>query len=152
MSIIYLYSVWVEQQPDMFQHFITIMWMLWGPEVGLNVHDGPLPPPPPPSPPPVALVLVMQTCYKYRRLWHLTRAVFFVRFYFLCWTLLPCSVYVLVFVKDHIYFTIFVDKNYLILIVFFYLNETIIPFISPLPPHFPHSVSADYVQKFCSQT
>lgn len=38
----------------------------------------------------------------------------------------------LCFCKNHIYFTIFVDKkNYLILIVFFYLNRTIIQFISP---------------------
>lgn len=38
----------------------------------------------------------------------------------------------LCFCKNHIYFTIFVDKkNYFILIVFFYLNRTIIQFISP---------------------
>lgn len=42
----------------------------------------------------------------------------------------------LCFCKNHIYFTIFVDKkkNYLILIVFFYLNAIIIQFISPPPP------------------
>lgn len=59
----------------------------------------------------------------------------------------------LCFCKNHIYFTIFVDKkkNYLILIVFFYLNAIIIQFISPPPPHPPPS-SANYVQKFCSKT
>lgn len=129
----------------MFQHLITIMWTLWGPEVGLKVHDVPLPPPPP-SPPPVALVLVMQTCYEYRRLWHLTRAVFCevlfsvlntVTLFCIC----PC------FVKDHIYFTIFVDKNYLILIVFFYLNKTIIQLISPPLPHTSHTLSVLIMSK-----
>lgn len=134
MFIIYLFSVWVEQQPDMFQHLITIMWMLWGAEVGLKVHYVPLPPLP--SPPPVALVLVMQTCYEYRRLWHLTRAVFCeVLFSVLNTVTLFCTCPC--FVKDHIYFTIFVDKNYLILIVFFYLNKTIIQLISPPSPTLP---------------
>lgn len=48
--------------------------------------------------------------------------------------------------KNHIYFTIFVDKNYLLLIVFFYLYRIIIQFYFPLPHN------AWYVQKFCSKT
>lgn len=48
----------------------------------------------------------------------------------------------LCFCKNHIYFTIFVDKKNLILIVFFYLNAIIIQFISPS--------SANYVQKWSS--
>lgn len=107
----------------------------------------------PPSLPPVALVLMMRTCLNI-----VTCNTWLVLFFFFCEVLFSMLNTVtlfcmcLCFCKNHIYFTIFVDKKkktYLILIVFFYLNRTIIRFIYPAPS--PTSC-ANYVQTFCSET
>lgn len=142
MVLIYLYSVWVEQPSDIIYDKCSL----------IVLEDRRWKYSPPQTPPPTHLpseARDVNMC-EYFHPWNLTRPVF-VRFSFLCWTLLTLFFTCPCFCKRSYLFHYFCRQkknlNYLILIVFFYLNRTILRFLSPhpappllLPHHHPLSV------------